>query len=353
MKDYYAILGVSKDATISEIKSAYRRLAKLYHPDINKDPESSQRFREINEAYHVLSDAEKREKYDQILNSRDERAYRDFMEYIQEFIDSIISGMRAPKPRRGQDLRLKLKLTLEEAAFGCSKVIKYERWDDCDNCQGKGYEGEPQIETCPACKGSGRRVSGIFSFPRPCSVCKGRGVIIKNTCRVCGGRGRVARASAVEVSIPQGTQEGDTLLVKGFGHAGERGGQAGDLYLRVELLAHERFKKIGNDLHTEIFISFPKAVLGGEESIKGLDGKELKFFIQPGTECGSSVVLPKEGFPSSQGRGNMVIQIRIEVPKNINSSTRKLLEKLEKQLNGENSGIMRRILGLMPPWKGA
>ncbi|MDW8237650.1 MAG: DnaJ C-terminal domain-containing protein [Aquificaceae bacterium] len=346
MKDYYSILGVSKDATILEIKSAYRRLAKLYHPDINKDPESSQKFRDINEAYHVLSDEEKRQRYDQILNSRDERAYKDFMQYIQEFVDSIINGMRAPKPRRGQDLRLKLELSLEEAAFGCTKTVKYERWVDCTHCEGKGYEGEPQLETCQACNGSGRRVSGIFSFPRPCSVCKGRGVIVKNTCRVCAGRGRVARVSAVEVSIPKGTEEGDVLLVKGFGHAGERGGQAGDLYLRVELLPHERFKKLGSDLHTEVFISFPRAVLGGEETIKGLDGKELKFFIQPGTECGSSVVLPKEGFPSPQGNGNLVIHIRIEVPKSISLSTKKLLEKLEKELSGESKGTLRRIFGL-------
>ncbi len=353
MKDYYTILGVSRDATTEEIKKAYRRLAKEYHPDVNPDPSAQEKFKEINEAYCVLSDEQKRAKYDQILKSGDEKSYRDFMEYIQDFVEGIWQGMRrAPKPKRGQDIRLKLELSLEEAAFGCEKEVEYERWIDCPSCKGKGYEGEPEKVVCHACGGTGRRVSGIFSFPRPCSVCKGRGYIIKNLCPSCAGRGRVAKRSKVKVQIPPYTDEGEVLKIVGFGHTGERGGEPGDLYLRVVLREHPVFKKVGKDLYMEKFISFPLAVLGGTTKVKTLEGKEVEVFVQPGTECGSTKTLPGLGYPSPQGRGNLYITFRIEVPKEISSNLRSLLEKMAKEIKDEGvnqrESLVERLKGILP-----
>jgi molecular chaperone DnaJ len=354
IKDYYAVLGVDRRATKDDIKKAYRRLAREWHPDVNPDPKASERFREINEAYHVLSDEEKRSQYDRILQSGDEKSYRDFMEYIQDFLDSIWQGMRrAPRPKRGQDIRLRIELSLEEAAFGCEKEIEYDRWTDCPSCEGLGYVGEPEKVTCHACEGTGRRVSGIFSFPRPCSVCKGRGYIIRNLCQACGGRGRVAKHGRVRVSIPPGTEEEEVLRVKGLGHMGERGGEPGDLYLRVVLKPHKVFKKVNKDLHTEKFISFPMAVLGGMLKVRGLDGEEIEVFVQPGTECGSTKTLPGYGYPTADGRGNLVITFRIEVPKLVDSKVRGLLEKLAKELGDEGvetrRGLIERFKGLLPP----
>ncbi len=348
MKDYYKILGVSRDATQEEIKKAYRRLARLYHPDRNPDPKAEEMFKEINEAYHVLSDEERRREYDRILKSGDERKFKDFLEYIQEFVESIIKGERAKKPRKGQDVRVKVHLSLEEAAFGCEKVVEFDRWVDCPDCGGKGVVGEAETVVCHACGGKGKRVSGIFSFPRPCSVCKGKGFIIKNLCPTCLGRGRVTTKARIKVKIPPGTDEGDVLKVPEKGHSGVNGGPPGDLYLKVFFKEHPIFKKVGLDLYLEHRISYPLAVLGGVTKVPTLEGEE-EVFVQPGTECGSTKTLPGKGFPREGRRGNLIITFRIEVPKNLTRSQRKLLEKLAKELGeeGVDKGVSfkERIVG--------
>ena len=351
IKDYYSILGVERKATKDEIKKAYRRLAKEWHPDINQDPKAKEVFRDINEAYHVLSDEQKRAEYDAILNSGDENRYKDFMEYINDFVESIIQGMRGkPKPKKGGDVRLKLELSLEEGAFGCEKEVEYERWVDCPTCKGNGYVGNLEKETCQACGGVGRRVSGIFSFPRPCSVCKGRGFIVKNPCPTCGGRGRVAKHSVVRVSVQRGTDDGDILKVPGFGHFGERGGQPGDLYLRVVLKPHQVFKKVGKDLYVEKFISYPLAVLGGTTKIPTLEGHEMEIFIQPGTESGSTKTIPNMGYPVGNTRGNLVVNLRIHVPKEVGAKLKDIMLKLAKELGEEGivyePSIGERILSI-------
>ncbi len=337
IKDYYQILGVSRDASLDEIKSAYRRLAKLYHPDRNPDPSAEEKFKEINEAYYVLSDEERRKEYDSIFSSGDEKRFRSFLDYIQEFIKEVIKAERerGKRPRKGNDIRMKLYLTLEEAAFGGEKEISYDRWIDCPDCNGKGVQGEAQTVVCHACGGKGRRVSGIFSFPRPCSVCRGKGFIIKNPCPTCFGRGRVTTQARIKITIPPATEEGEVLKVPGKGHSGFNGGPPGDLYLKVFLKEHPIFKKVNKDLIVEKKISYPLAVLGGVTKVPTLEGKEEEIFIQPGTECGSTKTIPGKGFPSDKGRGNLIVTFRIEVPKDPSGKLRKLLEKVADELGDE------------------
>ncbi len=342
LKDYYAILGIRKDASEQEIKAAYRKLAKEYHPDVNKDYEEL--FKEINEAYSVLSDKEKREEYDNLLINPDENKIRNFTEYIQEFINSIFNGEREQKPKKGEDIRLKLFLSIEEAYLGTSKEIEYEKWIPCPECNAKGYIGEPDKVKCEACEGTGKRVSGIFSFPRPCSVCRGKGYIIKNTCSTCLGRKRIAKKSKLIVQIPPQTNDGDVLKVVGKGHAGFGNKEPGDLYLRVFIQDHEIYKKVGNDIHVELPISYADAVLGANIKFKWIDGKDLDVFIQPGAECGSQKVLPGLGFHN----GNLIFHIKIQIPKQLSKKQQKLIEELRKLEHEEDSksiiGIVKNIL---------
>jgi len=355
IKDYYAILGVDRNATKEEIKKAYRRLARLYHPDRNPDPRAHEKFKEINEAYHVLSDDEKKTEYDRILSSGDEQGFQNFLSYIQDLINSVIGGEKekTKKPRRGQDIRMKVYLTLEEAAFGGDKEVEYERWIDCPECEGIGVRGEAETVVCHACGGKGRRVSGIFSFPRPCSVCRGKGYIVKNPCPACFGRGRVTTKAKIRLNIPPGTDEGDVLKVPEKGHTGINGGKPGDLYLRVFLKDHPTFKKVGSDLLVEKLISYPLAVLGGVTKVPTLEGEEMELFVQPGTECGSTKTVPGKGFPTQNGRGNLIITFRIEVPKNLGHRQRKLLEKLAEELGEEgikkSKGFVERFKGWIAP----
>ncbi len=351
MKDYYRILGVEPGAGVEEIKKAYRRLARKYHPDRNPNPSAHELFREINEAYHVLSDPEKRQEYDRILRSGDEKGFRDFVEYIQGLIDNLLRERRS-KPRRGQDVRLKLALTLEEAAFGTEKEVAYERWVDCPRCEGRGAVGKMETSVCHSCSGKGRKVSGIFSFPRPCPVCEGRGYILRNPCPTCHGRGRAVVTSRIKLSVPPGTDEGDVFRVSGKGHAGLNGGASGDLYLRVVLKEHPIFRKSGRDLHLEKSISYPLAVLGGAVRIPTLGGGEKEIFLEPGTECGATKTISGEGFPSGKGRGNLIVTFRVEIPKNVSEKQRKLLLKLAQTMGEEGIDTGRSLGERIARWMG-
>ncbi len=338
LKDYYAILEVSKDATQEQIKAAYRQLAKEYHPDINRDYEDF--FKEINEAYNVLNDKERRKEYDSLLINPDESKIRNFTEYIQEFINSIFNGDKDQKPRKGEDIRIKLLLSIEEAYLGASKEIEYEKWVPCPDCNAKGYAGaEPDKVKCEACDGTGKRVSGIFSFPRPCSVCKGRGYIIKNLCSTCLGRKRIAKKSKLRIEVPPFTNDDDILKVPGKGHYGFGNKEPGDLYLRVSIAPHEVYKKVGNDIYVELSISYPTAVLGGNIKFRWIDGKDMDIFIQPGAECNSQKVMPGLGFNG----GNAIFNLKIQIPKSLSKRQQKLIEELKK-LEEENQDSIFSIV---------
>ncbi len=342
LKDYYAILGVEKNATEAQIKLTYRQLAKEYHPDVNKDYEDF--FKEINEAYSVLSDKDRRKEYDNLLINPDESKIKNFTEYIQEFINSIFSGEKEQKPKKGDDIRLKLFLNLKEAYFSTSKEVEYEKWIPCPDCNAKGYIGEPDKVKCEACEGTGKRISGIFSFPRPCSVCRGKGYIIKNVCSTCLGRKRIAKKSKIIVEIPSKTDEGDTLKVIGKGHAGMGNREPGDLYFRVFITDYDIYKKVGNDIHADLSITYPTAVLGGNVKVKWLDDSYMDVFIQPGAECGSQKVIPGLGFNG----GNLIFHLKIQIPKNLSKKERKLIEELQKLGYGEESSILNLVKSILP-----
>jgi len=351
MKDYYRILGVEPGAGIEEIKKAYRKLARKYHPDRNPDPSAHEVFREINEAYHVLSDPERRLEYDRILKSGDEKGFRDLAEYIQKLIDNLLKE-RGRKPRRGQDIRLKLSLTLEEAAFGTEKEVAYERWVDCPRCEGRGAVGKVETSVCHSCSGKGRKTGGIFSLPKSCSVCEGKGYILRNPCPTCHGKGRATVTSRIKLTVPPGTDEGDIFKVSGKGHAGLNGGVNGDLYLRVVLKKHPIFRKVGRDLHLEKTISYPLAVLGGVVKIPTLGSGEKEIFLEPGTGCGTTKRVPGEGFPSEKGRGDLIVTFKVEIPKNVSEKQRKLLLKLAQTLGEEGIDTGKSLGERIARWMG-
>ncbi len=330
MKDYYKILGVSREASLEDIKRAYRRLAKEFHPDVN--PGAKEKFKEINEAYFVLSNEERRKEYDKTFFGKDERP--NFQEYIRGFVEALFKG---EERFRRKDLRLKLYLTLEEAGFGCEKQIEYQKWVSCPECGGVGYKEDAQKVVCPACNGKGKRKSGIFDFLRPCSACRGKGFIVKNPCTLCGGRGRVSKRVRIKITIPPFTDEGDLFKVVGMGH--EERGKSGDLYLKVFLKEHPNFKKVGKDLYTTVRVPFPKAVLGGKIKVKTLEG-EVEVEIPKGMECGYTETLVGYGYPTPKGDSKLIITFQIDVPKELTKTQRKLIEKLQEELERPSKGII-------------
>ncbi len=349
IKDYYSILGVSREATKEEIKRAFRKLARKYHPDINKSPEAQEKFKEINEAYQVLSDDERRREYDRILRNGDEGKFKDFLEYIQEFIGNIVKGERTRRPKKGRNIKLKLCLTLEEAAFGTEKEIDYDRRIDCPDCGGRGVMGRAETVICHACGGKGRKVKGFFALPKDCSLCGGTGFIVKNPCPTCFGEGKVTTRARVRVDVPPGTDEGDILKVPEKGDAGINGGEPGDLYLKVFLKEHPVFKKVGSDLHVVKRISYPLAVLGGVTRVPTLEGEE-EIFINPGTECGYTKVLSGRGFPKGGSKGDLIVTFKIEIPKRLSERQRRLIEELAKEMGGKmRDYIIFVVLGFLLP----
>ncbi len=330
MKNYYSILGVNRGASLEEIKKAYRRLARHYHPDRNPDPSAHERFKEINEAYHVLSDPDRRREYDRILLNGDEDKIRNFVQQVQQFIERTFLE-RSKKPKKGENLILKLSLSLEEAAFGTKKEIVFSRISLCPQCGGKGVVGKADKVVCHSCGGKGKKNAGILNFPKRCVVCGGKGYLLKNPCPTCYGTARAQIESRVRVDIPAGIEEGETLKIPGKGHEGFNGGKSGDLYLKVFLKPHKLFKKVGKDLYTEKSISYPVAVLGGIVEVPTLEGKKVKIHIPPGTTDGVKKVIKGFGFPSSKGRGDLIVILKIDIPKRLTPKQEKLIKELARE----------------------
>lgn len=360
-KDYYKTLGVSRNATEKEIKAAYRKLARKYHPDVNPgEPGAEERFKEISEAYEVLSDPEKRQKYD-AFGSQWEAAgagggftFRqgggpggvnfDFDTggaHWEDLLGSFFGGGAQQRTRarqqRGTDLQYEIEVTLEEAFQGGERRFTITAPDMCPTCHGSGAEPGASLDTCSQCQGSGRGVSwrGFSLGGDVCDRCHGTGKIPSQRCHTCRGAGQVERPRAVTVTIPKGVDDGNKLRVAGQGNPGEHGAPAGDLYLNVKMRPHPLFERKGDDLYVELPVTFAEAALGGEVEVPTVTGK-VTMKIPPGVQSGQQLRLTGQGMPRrSGGSGNLYARIKVTVPRNLTDEERGLIEKL-RELRKEN-----------------
>jgi len=349
-QDYYEMLGISRDASDSDIKKGYRVLAKKYHPDANPDnKEAEQKFKEVTEAYEVLSDPQKRSQYDQFGHSAFEQGGPGgpgggFGFDMDDLFGGVFGDMfgggggsrrRRNGPVQGADIRQPVSLTFEEAAFGVEKEITVNSFDTCETCHGKGAKPGTAAQTCTKCNGTGQvrtmqqTLFGAMQSVQTCDVCHGEGTTIKEPCKTCSGSGKVRRRKQVSVSFPAGIDHGQTLRVSGKGDAGSKGGPSGDLLLAVYVEKHPIFERRDNDIHCDIPITFVQAALGTEISVPTLDGS-VKLTIPEATQTGSVFRLQNKGIPhirSRKLRGDQYIKVYIEVPKGLNDKQKELLKE--------------------------
>jgi molecular chaperone DnaJ len=381
-RDFYEVLGISKNASADEIKSAYRKLALKYHPDKNPgNKEAEEKFKEINEAYEILSDAQKKRQYDTLgadaFNAGGggnpfegggnpfgggggfhySEGNVDFSDIFENIFGggSQRSGSRSQAQRRGSDIRVDVEVTYHDAMFGREISIDVPRQVTCSGCSGSGVKGGGKPRQCPQCRGTGQinRSQGFFSFPQPCPKCHGTGQIIDNPCPECRGSGTIRKKTNIKVRIPQGVDEGTQLRVSGSGNAGPNGGPYGDLFVFIHLKSMDNFRRQESDLHTSINITFSQAVLGMEYDVPIIDG-HVKLKIPPGTQPGTTLRVRDEGFPllGRKGRGNLYVKININVPKNINDTQRralfeyaKTMGEVPKDAQYQSEGFFGKIFG--------
>jgi molecular chaperone DnaJ len=349
-RDYYEVLGVARNASDDELKKAYRKLALKFHPDKNPDnrPEAEERFKELVEAYQVLSDAERRSMYDRFGHAAFEQgagAGFDFGAGFEDIIGDLFGdffgtgrgrGGRG-RSRRGQDLRYDLDLSFEEAAAGCEKTISIPRLATCETCGGSGAKPGTQPRTCPQCRGSGqvRFQQGFFSIAKSCGHCNGQGSIIQHPCATCGGTGTRRRTTQLSIKIPAGVDTGSRLKLRGEGESGGNGGPAGDLYVVLQVQPHPLFVREGNDVVCDVPVSFVQAALGTEIEVPTLGGRH-KVKVPAGTQSGHLVRLKGRGIAdlNGYGHGDQLVRIVVETPRKLTSRQRELLEEFAR-LSGE------------------
>ncbi len=358
-RDYYEVLGVDKSADDSAIKKAYRSLAKKYHPDMNPgDKEAEAKFKEVNEAYDVLSDPDKKSKYDQYGHAAFDPAsgmggggfggFGDFGFDINDIFSSFFGGgmggsSRRNGPIRGDNITVRLTLTFEEAVFGCKKEITYQKVQKCGECGGSGAEKGTSPKTCPTCNGSGqvrvqqRTPFGIMQSQKSCDACRGTGKIIEKKCAGCKGTGFTRVSKKLEVNIPAGIDDGQQVSLKYQGSDGMNGGSSGDLNIIINTRPHPIFERDGYDIYCEIPITYAEATLGAEIDIPTLEGQQ-KFTIPEGTQTGTVFTLRGKGITriNSKVRGNLYITVVVEVPKNLTGEQKKLLEQFAQACGESN-----------------
>jgi molecular chaperone DnaJ len=360
-RDYYEVLGVQRGATEQELKQAYRRLAIKFHPDKNPgDSEAEERFKEIAEAYQVLSQSELRARYDRFghagvgstAGAGAGQGFPGFEELFDIFgIGDIFGGRQGQRAgsRRGSDLRYDIEITLEEAAAGVKTKIRVPRLETCEICHGSGAAEGSHPTRCNTCAGTGhvRYQQGFFSVSRTCSTCRGTGKVIKDACRECRGEGRVEREKTLEIKMPAGVDNGSRLRITGEGEAGEHGAHRGDLYVIVHVKEHDVFERRDANLYCTIPISFTQAALGAELTAPTLDGEE-KLHVSEGTQAGTVFRLKGKGMPvlGGRGRGDLFVSVNVITPTGLSREQRRLLEelaKLEGDGHQEDRGIIDKV----------
>ncbi|MBX6327074.1 MAG: molecular chaperone DnaJ [Pseudolabrys sp.] len=364
-RDYYEVLGVSRDCSEAELKAAFRKLAMKHHPDRNPgDKECEHRFKEINEAYDVLKDAEKRAAYDRFGHAAFEHGGMggaqhgfgaDFGSAFADIFEGIF-GMGSGRGRgsgreRGSDLRYNMEIDLEEAYHGKTAQIRIPTLVTCESCSGTGAKSGTRPKVCATCGGAGRvrHAQGFFTLERTCPMCQGRGQVIDNPCPNCAGAGRVTRERTLSVNIPPGVEDGTRIRLAGEGEAGLRGGPPGDLYIFLTVAPHEFFQRDGADLHCRVPVSMVTAALGGEIEVPSIDGGKARVKIPAGTQTGRRFRLAGKGMPvlRSKQTGDMYVQVTVETPQNLTRRQRELLAEFEKLSSAETqpeaAGFFSRV----------
>jgi molecular chaperone DnaJ len=363
-RDYYEILGVSRSCTEIELKAAFRKLAMKHHPDRNPgDKECEHRFKEINEAYDVLKDGDKRAAYDRFGHAAFEHGLggpghgfgADFGSAFADIFEGIF-GMAGGRGRgsgreRGSDLRYNMEISLDEAFTGKTAQIRIPTSVTCEACSGSGARAGTKPKPCATCGGAGkiRHAQGFFTLERTCPTCHGRGQVIDDPCKVCGGGGRVTRERTLSVNIPTGVEDGTRIRLAGEGEAGLRGGPPGDLYIFLEVAPHEFFQRDGADLHCRVPISMASAALGGEFEVPAIDGSKVRVKVPAGTQTGRRFRLAGKGMPVLRAKqtGDMYVQVAVETPQNLTKRQRELLAEFEKlsseETQPESTGFFSRV----------
>lgn len=359
-KDLYEILGVGKDATDDEIKKAFRKKARTLHPDVSKEPDAEERFKELNEAYDVLSDPAKRSQYDRfgtVGGAAGGGSYVDLEDLfgggfgMGDIFSSFFGGSggsRGGKParREGRDMSVGLRITLEEAASGVRKEIVYDRLTPCDECGATGLAEDGKEITCPECKGQGRVVTvqqtflGAMQSASTCTKCGGTGKTVENPCPECEGQGRVPDRQRLGVEVPAGVHSGQSIRLKDYGEAGVRGASSGDLVVTVRIQEHELFERDGDDLHCSTAISMVQAALGSKIEIDGiLEDEKVEVQIPEGCQYGQVVRVRNAGMPrlNQDSRGDMYVHVDVRIPERLSKAERELLEKLAKEMGEDYS----------------
>lgn len=357
-EDYYEVLGVARTAGAAEIKSAYRRAAMKCHPDrCPGDKDAEERFKKVNEAFSVLSDPQKKQMYDQYghdgvnagaggFGGFNAGGFGDMGDIFGSIFGDVFGGgfgARGGKPRaqRGEDLKADVELTLEQAYAGLEKEISYTRVDRCAVCGGTGAEEGSSVKTCPSCHGQGSVTyrQGFFSMRQACPDCGGKGTVVEKPCKKCRGRGVERVKENITVKIPSGVRTGVTLRVSNGGDIGQNGGGYGDLYVEMHVKEHKIFKRDGDDLLLDAVITYPQAVLGGSVKVPTIEGKEVEVDIPKGTQFGEVLKMQGCGMPrlGKKGFGDLLINVKIDVPKRPTARQKELLEELAKETGGKKS----------------
>ncbi len=358
-RDFYQILGVERDADAQQLKSAYRRLALQYHPDRNPDnPEAAERFKEASQAYAVLSDTEKRARYDRFgeagvsgatggfgFGGFDPSIFAEFSDLFNGLFGFDSAGVRRMGREAGSDLVYRMEISFRDAAFGVEAPLVISRLERCQSCSGSGAQPGSGPEICPACGGRGRQrfSQGFLSVTRPCVNCRGEGSILEKPCRECGGDGRRRGTHKLEIRIPAGVETGSRLRLTGEGDSGRGGGPPGDLYVVLTVAADEVFEREGEDVVLRLDLPFPTLVLGGEVAVPTLEGSPESVSIAAGTQVGSEIRLRGKGFGriGHRGRGDLVVRVGIRIPESPSAREKELLREYAKLVSAPIKGSVR------------